>query len=141
MNSDRRNPYVILGTPFGATEASARSGFASKIRYLRTENAAKFTHEDLNWALHQIEQLISDPSLAVNIYRIPANPESLAANEFGAFNPEAHPLERRSGPSTDADYDEIRRRCIAERLVTALGTSARVRLNGSDDPYGSAKED
>ena len=83
MKTDRRTPYVILGVPFGASEQEARSGFAAKVRVLRVEPIPKYTMEDLNWALHQIEQLISDPSLAVDVFRVPANPEVFLKKEFG----------------------------------------------------------
>ena len=74
---DRRNPYVMLGVPFGASERDARSGFSRATRRLRQNHDAEYSQEDLTWALHQIEQLITHPEQAFEIYRIPAMEQAL----------------------------------------------------------------
>ena len=119
MDVDRRNPYVILGVPFGATEEEARAGFARARRRLRQELDAPYTAEDLTWALHQIEQLIASPELAVDIYRIPANPNVGWTDPIGLFNPAPHPVERHTTPD-EAEWQSIRREALAaafRRLV------------------------
>src|ERR1700727_1939597 len=70
-----RNPYVILGIPFGSSRARANVAFARKARSLRRAGAAG--HDaltDLTWALQQIDEAIRNPAAALELYRIPANP-------------------------------------------------------------------
>ena len=80
MAADRRNPYVVLGIPFGADGAEARTGFAKASRRLRQDADARYTMEDLTWALHHVEQIIEDPEKAFGVYRMPADPEGNADN-------------------------------------------------------------
>lgn len=112
MTTDRRNPYVILGVPFGASEEEARAGFAKARRMLRRDPDAPFTTEDLTWALHQIEQLIANPELAVDVYRIPADSNAVGSESEGLFNPTPHPLERRTEPNEE-EWQSVRREALA----------------------------
>jgi hypothetical protein len=118
MNStDRRNPYVILGIPFGASEREARAGFAKAKRRLRQDPEHPFSLEDLTWALHQVEQIILAPELAFEVYRIPA---MSTPDPVGVFNPEPHRLARATEPATPDDWDELRRSAISAALVKVL---------------------
>lgn len=122
MSSDRRNPYVILGVPFGATEEEARAGFARARRTLRGDPDVTFTNEDLTWALHQIEQLIANPELAVDVYRIPANPNVIGNETTGLFNPPPHPADRRTEPD-ETQWATIRREALANALLRMAGSA------------------
>lgn len=113
MTTDRRNPYVILGVPFGASEEEARAGFARARRRLRRDPDAPFTTEDLTWALHQIEQLIANPELAVDVYRIPADSNAVGSEPEGIFNPAPHDLERRTEPNEE-EWQSVRREALAD---------------------------
>lgn len=101
MSADRRNPYVILGVPFGSSTQEARSGFARASRRVKGNPKAPYTMEDLTWALHQIEQIVEDPELTFHIYRLPANPDALTADRgTGVFNPPPARLPRRTVPGS-----------------------------------------
>ncbi len=120
MAVDRRNPYVILGIPFGADEAEARTGFARASRRLRREEDVRYAMEDLTWALHQIEQIIKAPAKAFNVYRIPADPEATAINRPGVFDPPPEPIRRDSNPATDEELRSLQERAVQELVRGAL---------------------
>jgi hypothetical protein len=113
IERDRRNPYVILGVPFGATEKEARSGFSKMSKRLRQDPEARYASEDLTWALHQIEQLIESPEKAFEVYRIPANAELHPKAIIGVFNPAPHPAERTTEPASAADWQRVRNHALA----------------------------
>ena len=115
--TDRRNPYVILGIPFGASEREARTGFAKAKRRLRDNPNAPFSQEDLTWALHQVEQIILKPELAFEVYRIPA---VVRLDVAGVFNPGPHRTERTTEPATAEDWNRVKRTAISRALVDAL---------------------
>jgi hypothetical protein len=122
---DRRNPYLILGVPYGASRGEARRAAARRTRELRQREVAPYSTEDITWALHQVEQVIDDPESAVEVFRVPAAPGILdAPSGHGLFHPPAMPLPRRSGPLTDEDYCAIRHEAIAavsRSVITTLG--------------------
>lgn len=71
--------------------------------------------EDLNWALHAVEQRVEDPSTSIDDYRMPANPDPyLVPDGTGTLNPGVKPLSRRSAPSSDADRDRLKELVILE---------------------------
>jgi hypothetical protein len=116
---DRRNPYVILGVPFGASGEDARAGFARTSRRLRHEPNTVYTQEDLTWALHQVEQILTDPRLAFEVFRVPASPSALDVNEAGVINPPPHPADRKT-ESDPQEWAEVRRRALSEALKRIL---------------------
>lgn len=122
---ERRNPYLILGVPYGASRHEARRAASRRTRELRRRQVAPYSIEDITWALHQVEQVIDDPASAVEFFRVPAAPGILdAPSGRGLFNPPAVPLARRSGPLTDEEFTEIRHRAVATvsmSVLTALG--------------------
>lgn len=132
MTIDRRNPYVILGVEFGATAEDARAGFARAKRRLRQDPDAPFTSEDLTWALLQVEQLIADPDLAVDVYRVPADPNAIGGESVGLFNPAPHPLLRRTEPS-DEEWEAIRREALAAVFLRLAGPALSERTPAT--PY------
>ncbi|TDI52567.1 MAG: hypothetical protein E2O95_04105 [Acidobacteria bacterium] len=121
---DRRNPYIILGLPFGSNEEEARAGFAKARRRLRRDPDAQYTTEDLTWALHQIEQLITHPELAIDVYRVPADPGAIESDARGVFHPAPHPVARTTDTESAEEWEQLRaaalsnavRRVLTERL-------------------------
>lgn len=83
-----RNPYVILGIPFGASRAQANVAFARKARSLRRGgDTDQLT--DLTWALQRIDEAIRQPGTAMELYRIPADPRAFQGGGEGVLQPPA----------------------------------------------------
>lgn len=122
MTPERRNPYVILGVPFGASEAEARTGFAKASRRLRQDADARYTMEDLTWALHQVEQIIEESTKAFNVYRMPADPNATAVERPGVFNPQPEQIPRNTAPSTNEEREALKARAMQELIRDALTT-------------------
>jgi hypothetical protein len=126
---DRRNPYLVLGVPYGASRGEARRAAARRTRELRRRQDAPYSTEDVTWALHQVEQVIDDPASAVGVFRVPAAPGILdAPSGHGLFHPSAVPLPRRTGPLTDEEVAEIRHQALAavsKKVLVALGPHVR----------------
>jgi hypothetical protein len=123
-----RNPYLILGVDFGAGADAARRAFALAARRIRRQGG-QWEIEDLNWALHEVEALESNPADLVSVYRVPANPEVFEPAGAGLFRPPPIPLERRTTPGDPvalAALRDIAARELDEALATALGALAVV---------------
>lgn len=82
-----RNPYVILGIGFGASRAEANAAFARKARALRRDGADLDLMTDLTWALQRIDVSIREPATAMEMYRIPADPEAFQGEGEGVLRP------------------------------------------------------
>jgi hypothetical protein len=127
--NERRNPYVILGVPYGASRGEARRAAARRTRELRQRVEAPYSTEDVTWALHQVEQVIDDPSSAVAVFRVPAAPGILdAPSSHGLFHPAAVPLRRRSEALSDEEFDAIRHDAVvavSKDVITTLGPHVR----------------
>lgn len=125
----RRNPYVILGVPYGAARGDARRAAARRTRELRQRESAPYSTEDVTWALHQVEQVIDDPDSAVEVFRVPAAPGILdAPSSHGLFHPPPVPLPRQSGPLTEEEFDAVRHDAIvtvSRDVITALGPQVK----------------
>lgn len=131
--ADKRNPYIILGVPFGASHSEARAGFARANRSLRRNPDAIYSMEDLTWALHQIEQILEEPEHALHVYRVPANPDVLSPRgRPGLFNPDPIPLERRTAGATREDIENLRLEELRSRL--------RNRIHKMDPPWSTPYE-
>jgi hypothetical protein len=122
---ERRNPYLILGVPYGASRGEARRAAARRTRELRQREDAPYSNEDVTWALHQVEQVIDDPSSAVEVFRVPAAPGILdAPSGQGLFHPPVIPLPRRTAPLSPEEFTQIRHRAVAavsKDVLDALG--------------------
>jgi hypothetical protein len=115
-----RNPYVILGVPYGATREQANIAFARRARPLRRLGAAgRDRMTDLTWALNQIDEAIREPGAALWLYRIPADPAVLGPSGPGEFAPPARRLGRRTEDSAAAQ-DALRRAAAQEHLRQLL---------------------
>jgi hypothetical protein len=100
---DLRNPYGMLGLPFGAPREAASRAFARKARGLRSQAGGAAVLTELSWALNQIEEAIKDPRTALHIYRVPADPESLDPEQPGVLKPPPERMARTTDPS-EADW-------------------------------------
>lgn len=128
MIHDTRNPYGMLGLPFGASRDAASRAFALRGRGLRRQpdSAAKLTQ--LTWALNQIEEAIKDPRTALHIYRVPADPGSLDPDQSGVLKPQPERMDRETGPSA-ADWSELvdlTRREVQRALLVDLAAHAQL---------------
>jgi hypothetical protein len=120
MAHDLRNPYGMLGLPFGAARETAARAFARKARGLRHRPGNTEVLTQLTWALNQIEEAIKDPRTALHIYRVPADPGSLDPEQPGVLQPPPVRMERATPPSDDdrAALLELAR-CEAQRALQA----------------------
>jgi hypothetical protein len=80
-----RNPYVILGIPFGAPWAAANAAFARKAQALKRDGGDLDQMTDLTWALQRISVAIREPAIAMELYRIPADPEAFETGDDGVL--------------------------------------------------------
>jgi hypothetical protein len=99
---DSRNPYVLLGVPFGVSGDAAAGAFAKRSRGLRRAPDGVERLTELTWALNQVQAALKDPSAAVHIYRVPADPGALEPEGHGLFAPAPQPMGRQSGDSAKA---------------------------------------
>ncbi len=108
MTNDRRNPYLILGVPYGSSKREVRKGFARRAKEIKNETYTAYRIEDLNWALQQLEQAEKEPELDFECFRAPAN-QSLFNNDLasGFFNPSVKAIVQKSPEFTDSDIRNI----------------------------------
>lgn len=112
-----RNPYLILGLPFGASRDEANVAFARRGRVLRRQgDAGKAELMELTWALNQIDEALADPDSAIDIYRIPADPNAFDPEGRGLFTPPPERMERRTEASNTEARSSVER-SIAEMLA------------------------
>lgn len=119
----QRNPYLILGVDFAASHDEARHAFARAARRIRRKGGP-WEIEDLNWALHEVEALASNPEDMVSIYRVPADREVFEPAGEGLFQPPAVPLERRTDADDARALDAVRLNAMHELdefLLAACG--------------------
>lgn len=124
---DLRNPYGILGLPFGASRDVASKAFARKARGMRRQTGSTELLTQLTWALNQIEEAVKDPRTALHIYRVPADPGALEPDQPGLLRPPPEPMSRATPPS-EADWTALLNaaRLEAQRaiLVEVASTSS-----------------
>ncbi len=111
-----RNPYVILGIPFGASRAQANLAFATRAKSLRRRGREGIDQlTDLTWALQQIDDVIRDPAAAMGCYRIPADPEVFTGAGAGVLRPPPERLAARPG-DRDAALEQLRQAAAGQYL-------------------------
>jgi hypothetical protein len=108
-----RNPYLILGVDFASSGDDARRAFAHAARRIRRHGGA-WEIEDLNWALHEVEALASNPADVVSIYRVPADPTVFDPAGEGLFRPPPVPLARRTPQKDERSLSQVRARAMRE---------------------------
>ena len=109
-----RNPYVTLGVPFAATSDTAAGAFARKAKGLRRTADGTERLRDLTWALNQLQDLIRQPRLALDIYRVPADPGALEPDGSGVLRPSAERMPR--GAHSDGHFEVLLRSATEEAL-------------------------
>lgn len=124
-----RNPYLILGIPFGASREEAQKAFAKRARPLRRQgDAGHNALTELTWALNQVDEALLDPSAAVDVYRIPADPHAFDASETGSFSPGPELISRRHA-DVEAALLNLQDRASNELLIAVLtATSSAAEL-------------
>jgi hypothetical protein len=120
-----RNPYLILGIPFGSSREVANIAFARKARALRllgTVGRAQMT--DLTWALNEVDEGISHPAAAMDLYRVPADPEAFTVKGDGVLVPPPEVLPRQYG-LPEVALEELRAAAAVDylRYLTLLRAS------------------
>lgn len=111
----RKSPYLVLGVPYGAAKGDAAKAFARATKRLRRTAEAPFDLEDLNWALHAVEQRADDPGTSIDDYRMPANARVYEVpGGHGMLNPPVEPIRRQTPPSGPADIDLVVSQVIRE---------------------------
>jgi hypothetical protein len=102
-----RNPYLILGVDFATSGDDARRAFAHAARRIRRQGGA-WQVEDLNWALHEVESLESNPAEMVSIYRVPADPHVFDPAGEGLLRPAPVALQRRTPTHDEESLRQVR---------------------------------
>lgn len=119
------NPYVLLGLPFGASSEAANVAFARKARPLKRQGDAG--HEALvrlTRALNDIVEGLREPDLAIDLYRVPADPTAFEGQGGGVLAPGPELLERRQ-PASDPALADLRLAASFEVLRAAIVGSAQ----------------
>jgi hypothetical protein len=113
---ERRNPYLVLGVPFGVSRDEAVRAFARRTKFLRRLGpSSRARHTDLTGALHEIETAPAEPAARMAPYRIPCDPATaeLSADGLfgsGVFAPPPETLH------DDPDLGDLRREAAFEYL-------------------------
>ena len=93
---ESRNPYIMLGIPFGSSREVALAAFARKSRPLRRQGRSGIqAMTDLTWALNQVSELLQDPESNMSLFRIPADPDAFSYEGAGVLRPPVEHLPRR----------------------------------------------
>ncbi|MGQ0631648.1 MAG: hypothetical protein ACT4P1_11430 [Sporichthyaceae bacterium] len=123
-----RNPYVLLGIPYGSPRDLATRAFARKAKGQRRARVGESKEEltNLTWALNQVADNIRDPRTALHVYRVPADPGALDPIGDGVLRPGPEFMPRTT-PSSDAEWarllDAAREEAVAV-LHEEIATSA-----------------
>lgn len=112
-----KNPYVILGVPFGASRDQATMAFTTRAKRLRRDPDGAGALTELTWALNQITDVVKDPSLLINVYRVPADMSALEPQGDGVFSPPPERLARQTGPS-ERDREQLTAAAGHQALIT-----------------------
>lgn len=118
-----RNPYIILCIPFGSSKAAANAAFARKAQGVKRDGGSLDQLTDLTWALQRISVAIQEPAAAMELYRIPADPEAFQADGDGVLSPPPERLPAVGG-DRDAALGELRRAAAREYLRYLAGLRA-----------------
>ena len=132
MSENRRNPYLILGVPYGSPREAATKAFAKSARRARRESDYSYSIEDLTWALNQIEAHLENPTSDLSTYRVPADPEALRPpHGLAGVKIPVQVLERRTPPVTQQDLTRVMEQIraeVAESIIDELATHARAQF-------------
>src|SRR6478609_40621 len=118
-----RNPYVTLGVPFGASGDVAAVAFARRARGLRRVPGGTELLRELTWALNQIQEVLREPGLALEIYRVPADPGALEPDQDGLLRPPPERSPRRT--TATGDWERLLESVTEEVIRAAREDVAR----------------
>lgn len=134
-HTDRLSPYLVIGVDYGAPLDQVRRAFARQVRKLRRAEAAPFSLEDLNWALHEIETADASLQSSVEYFRVPANRATLGVPTEGEiFLPAPVPLPRRTEPPSDEELAHLAVRALRNAVSQVIGGASAARRG---NPYAS----
>lgn len=125
----QRNPYVMLGIPFGSPRDVATRAFARKAKGGRRRRASEDKGDltDLTWALNQVSEGINNPRTVLDVYRVPADPAALEPLGEGVLRPGPE-LMPRTTASSEAEWarllDAAREEAIAVLHEEIASTAA-----------------
>lgn len=106
--AERRSPYLILGVPYGASKDDSARAFARATRRLRQHADPPYDLEDLNWALHAVEQRLEDPATSIDDYRMPGDADVYEIpSGRGVLDPPIQHLPRRSARAEASEVDGL----------------------------------
>jgi hypothetical protein len=126
----QRNPYLILGIPFGASRQQANAAYVRKARQCRRlGEAGRDQLTDLTWALNQIDEALLHPEASMEIYRIPADPDAFTVTGEGVLAPPPEQLSPVGGDRAAAEED-----LAASAAHDVLRALVRVRAAGLNAP-------
>jgi hypothetical protein len=124
----QKNPYVVLGVPFGSDRATCSAAFARRAKKLRRNPTSTITITDLTWALNQVDEAIRDPDTALHLYRVPADPDLFDVPETeGLLRPPPEPLARRTQPLDAAAREALLAEVAASAAMAAVESYCLVR--------------
>lgn len=140
MTEDRRNPYLVLGVPFGSTREQATVAFARRAKRAKADSNFAYSVEDLTWALNELEAAeTKDRQADVNTYRVPADNAAFEPpSGRGVLTPEVVPLARRTPQTMPSEIEELRALAVREELVDAL-LDGLSKVNVAYGPYTTVK--
>jgi hypothetical protein len=119
-----RNPYVVLGVPFGSSSDSASAAFARRARGLRRKPDGQERLRNLTWALNQVQEVLHQPHLALNIYRVPADPGALEPDGCGVLRPAPERMAR--GIASEGHVERLIRAAADDALCALREDIARL---------------
>lgn len=96
-----RNPYALLGLPYGASADEATAAFARRARGLRRQVDGTERLRDLTWALNEVEESARRGGPDLKTYRVPADRQALHPAGSGALRPPPEPLGRCADSAED----------------------------------------
>lgn len=113
-----RNPYVMLGIPYGSPRDVATRAFARKAKGQRRSRASAGKGEltDLTWALNQVSEALRDPRSALDVYRVPADIDALKPVGEGVLRPGPEAMPRTTA-SSDAEWARLLDAARAEAVA------------------------
>jgi hypothetical protein len=129
---EQRHPYLTLGLPYGVDRKAAAGAYARALRRVGTSEFP-FSREDLNWALHQIEQDIPDPQTHLSYLRVPAVPEAFQSSGDGIVVPGIRPIDR-STTSRPAEHIQRAEQTAFEALRRSLAGTASTLIPQAERP-------
>ena len=129
MSESRRNPYLILGVPYGSPSEIATRAFAKNTKRSKHEENYPYSLEDLTWARNQIKAHLENPTSDLSTYRVPADPAALRPPQsLAGVNIPVKVLERRTPAVTQQDLARVMefiRTELAEEIIERLAVDAR----------------